>query len=383
MHTVLEQLYDFAFLQTHPLARQRPSGEQRPGEMAGHQLRRELIDAIEALNPGRNIPFLSPRARLYHLLHMHYVDGLTVQKAANALGISLRQAHRDLRHGEETVAAIVWARRTNEQPADSAPSYSSQTEVERLKTRPRLTDIRDLLERGHKAGEKLIEARGLHLNQAIPTQSALVLVDPVIAQQVWISLLCYCVGHAQAGPMLVQLQMTGECAVITLQYVPSQETDSQWNVDPAVMQLAAKLDWVIKVEDESASTSRRVTIRIPLHKATVLVIDDNAGLAELIERYLTGQTCRVMAAHNGWTGLQMAQDLLPDVIILDVMMPDMDGWEVLQILHSAPATASIPAVICSVLHNPDLAASLGATLYLVKPIRRDDLLGALHQVGIV
>jgi DNA-binding response OmpR family regulator len=118
-------------------------------------------------------------------------------------------------------------------------------------------------------------------------------------------------------------------------------------------------------------------------RATVLVVDDNAGLAAMIERYLTGQACRVVAAHNGWQGVRMAQILLPDVIILDVMMPDMDGWEVLQALRGSPATARIPAVICSVLHNPELAASLGVAFYLVKPIRRDDLLTALHQVGIV
>jgi CheY-like chemotaxis protein len=65
------------------------------------------------------------------------------------------------------------------------------------------------------------------------------------------------------------------------------------------------------------------------------------------------------------------------------MMPDMDGWEVLQILRNTPATTHIPAVICSLFRNPELAASLGATVYLVKPIRRDDLLGALHQVGVL
>ena len=135
-------------------------------------------------------------------------------------------------------------------------------------------------------------------------------------------------------------------------------------------------------EDQPGGTLVKI-----LHMATcgprVLVIDDNEGLAEMLDRYLTGHACRVTAATSGREGLRLAQELVPDAIVLDVMMPDMDGWDVLQRLRVHPRTANIPVIIYSVINDPDLAYSLGATLFLPKPVRRDDVLTALHQLGVV
>jgi CheY-like chemotaxis protein len=75
--------------------------------------------------------------------------------------------------------------------------------------------------------------------------------------------------------------------------------------------------------------------------------------------------------------------MLPDAIILDVMMPEMDGWEFLQRLRARPETALIPVVICSIFNDPELAYSLGASLYLPKPVSRDNVLKALRQLGVV
>jgi len=63
-------------------------------------------------------------------------------------------------------------------------------------------------------------------------------------------------------------------------------------------------------------------------------------------------------------------------------MPEMSGWEVLQRLRNHPKTAQIPVIICSVLNNPVLAYSLGASLFLPKPINREDVLSALRQLGV-
>jgi CheY-like chemotaxis protein len=65
------------------------------------------------------------------------------------------------------------------------------------------------------------------------------------------------------------------------------------------------------------------------------------------------------------------------------MMPEMDGWELLQRLRNHPQTADIPVVICSVINNPDLAYSLGASLFLPKPVSRDDVLEALRQLDVL
>ena len=122
---------------------------------------------------------------------------------------------------------------------------------------------------------------------------------------------------------------------------------------------------------------------VTAHGPTVLVIDDNDGLVKLVQRYLTDRDCRVIAATNGEEGLRLAQELLPDAIVLDVMMPEMDGWELLQRLRNRPQTATIPVIICSVISDPELAYSLGAALSLPKPISRRDVMDALHQLGVM
>ncbi len=65
------------------------------------------------------------------------------------------------------------------------------------------------------------------------------------------------------------------------------------------------------------------------------------------------------------------------------MMPEMDGWELLQRLNTHPQTADIPVIICSVINDPDLAYSLGASLFLPKPVSRAGVLEALRQLGVM
>ena len=100
----------------------------------------------------------------------------------------------------------------------------------------------------------------------------------------------------------------------------------------------------------------------------VLVIDDDASVCELVERFLGEAGMRTVAAADGISGLAMARKLRPDVITLDAVMPEMDGWEVLSTLKSDPATADIPVVMVSFLEQRERGFALGAADYVVKPI---------------
>jgi CheY-like chemotaxis protein len=113
-----------------------------------------------------------------------------------------------------------------------------------------------------------------------------------------------------------------------------------------------------------------------------LVIDDQAGLSELIQRYAADRALEVLAASDALTGLKLAREIRPGAILLDLMMPGMDGWELLQRLRTTPDTADLPVVICSVINDPELAYSLGASYFLAKPITREALMVALAQIGL-
>ena len=381
----LEHLYDFPYLQRLPLAQAGALSAEHAGPTPGQRLQHELIAAIEALNPGRDVAFRSSRARLYNLLLLHYVEGKTVQEAAHELGVSRRQAHRDLGHGEESVAAVLWMRHAPppapEQPRATQLS-SVRAEMERLETHPRLTDVRSLLQQAQQAVERLAQQRAVTLQADLPAQPVTISADPVVARQVLINTLSRAIEQAQPGTMRLTLA-TGEDQVsLTLGYGPAPEAADAPVIDYVIAQLADRLGWTTQQADRPGGL-RTVTLALQAHGPTVLVIDDNAGLVELLKDYLTGHACRVVAATSGREGLRLAQEAAPHAIVLDVMMPEIDGWELLQRLRNHPHTAAIPVIICSVFNNPELAYSLGASLFLPKPVSRDDILAALRRLGVV
>ena len=383
---VLEHLYDFPYLEGHPLAAEsaEPAGAGRPAETPGQRLRREAMAAIEALSPGPGVPLRAPHARVYNLLHLHYVEGMTIQETARELSISLRQAYRDLRHGEESVAAVLWSRRATPAPpgAGAAQASSVQTEIARLETHPRPVDLQRLLQYAQKAVERLAAQRAVDLHiEALP-EPTIVAADQAVAQQVLVNILSYAVQQAQAGALEVGLAPEKEQVCLTLRYVRDPKATGALVINDVVKQLVARLGWGVQQEDQPAG-ARLLTLRMPAHGSTVLVIDDNEGLVELLERYLAGYACRLVAATSGPAGLELAQELVPDAIVLDVMMPGMDGWELLQIMRTRPQTAAIPVIICSVFNDPELAYSLGASLFLPKPVSRDGILAALRQLDLV
>lgn len=102
--------------------------------------------------------------------------------------------------------------------------------------------------------------------------------------------------------------------------------------------------------------------------ATVLVIDDDPAARELIARCLVNEGFQVHASASGEAGLQVAKELRPDAITLDVMMPSMDGWAVLQALKADPDLANIPAIVVTFVNDKDHGLALGAAEYLTKPI---------------
>ena len=112
---------------------------------------------------------------------------------------------------------------------------------------------------------------------------------------------------------------------------------------------------------------------------TVLVIEDDPGARDLLTRFLTKEGYRVETAAGGEAGLRLARELHPDIITLDVMMPDMDGWAVLSDLKADPDLADIPVVMLTIVDNKNLGYALGAADYLTKPIQRDRLLAVLAK----
>lgn len=117
----------------------------------------------------------------------------------------------------------------------------------------------------------------------------------------------------------------------------------------------------------------------PSDAPIVLVIDDDAAGRDLIARMLARQGLRAEAAGSGADGLRRARELRPSLILLDVLMPGTDGWNVLAQLKADPQLAPIPVVMISVTAQQALGSTLGAADYLVKPVHNDRLVQAIRR----
>lgn len=388
----LENLYDLPTLQRHPLAARVQHG---PDELPGHRLRHELMAAVESLNPGTTVAARSGAARLYRLMYLHYVGGMTLQETAYELGISLRQAYRDLRRGQESVSEILRYRLGHDtadaaaapqdvspathsppRPTDAAALSSVESEVQRLAEEPSVIQLHEVIDAGMKAVARLADARDVRLAHSLPPTPVPVTTRATPAQQVIVGLLSASIQAAAAGGTVhLALQADEGQAELRLRFPMAQES----TLPPVIARLIDSLGW--RFSSTRSTTQQTFTLRMG-GGGVVLIIDDNAGLVELLERYLTGERYRVLSARSGPEGLALAGRAVPDVIVMDLMMPGMDGWELLQHLRTQPQTRQTPVIICSVINDPALAYSLGASQFISKPVTKETLLAALQQVGV-
>jgi CheY-like chemotaxis protein len=154
---------------------------------------------------------------------------------------------------------------------------------------------------------------------------------------------------------------------------------SSWEAALApVQELASLGQAAVRLLGEAGALAG-LALRLPrVPQRTVLVVDDNRDALEFFHRVLPYHGYRVVSAATGREALQQARTLLPHAIVLDVMMPEQDGWDVLQVLRNQPETQEIPVVICSVLRAAELALSMGASAFLAKPLTEDALLTVLR-----
>ena len=115
---------------------------------------------------------------------------------------------------------------------------------------------------------------------------------------------------------------------------------------------------------------------------SIVVIEDDRRSLDLMAAYLSGAAITVVTARDGQSGLNAVRRDHPSAVLLDIRMPGIDGWEVLRALKEDPETAHIPVIVVSIVDERSRGAALGAAGYLVKPVSRDELLGALNAIGL-
>jgi DNA-binding response OmpR family regulator len=119
------------------------------------------------------------------------------------------------------------------------------------------------------------------------------------------------------------------------------------------------------------------------YAANILAVDDEPALTELMHFHLVRAGHHVTTAANGWEAIDCVKRRRPDIILLDLMLPDLDGFGVCEILRRDPLTATIPIIIVSAWSSPDsrhLGLELGALDYITKPFSPQELVERVNRL---
>jgi len=380
----LAHLYDHAFLQNQPLAAMLDRENNLDQVSRAQRVRRLLLDCIERLRPPTDAP--ADTARAYAILNNHYLDGVPMPSVAAKLGLSERQAYRELEKGVKAITNLLW-----EQIGHGAASGSrqqiAQQEVDRLRpaARAESIDLADLVSKISVLLKPLSEQTGLRIEPAAPEQWSPVIADRTMLRQALLNLSSHALRVARGNVVVAVTRLnedwqidlresTTAIAPVPVKYDDVEQTAIGLTVARSLIQASGG-----RLEIE-AGARWRARISLPrARQATVLAIDDNADIVALFQRYLAGHAVSVVGAKSAEEALRLAVELQPQVITLDVMIPTQDGWEILQKLKTTPETQGLPVVICSVLHEPQLAQAMGANGYVTKPVSQEKLLETLRR----
>jgi signal transduction histidine kinase/CheY-like chemotaxis protein len=115
----------------------------------------------------------------------------------------------------------------------------------------------------------------------------------------------------------------------------------------------------------------------------VMVIDDDPSALQLVQDYLSEYAYQVVGVVNSSQAVELARRLRPAVVITDIMMPNVSGWEILRELKGDKETSDIPIIVLSIIEQKTIGFYLGAADYLIKPINRDALLASITRIARV
>lgn len=393
VHGALAHLYDHAYLQGHPLA-ESLAPETMP-DARGRALRRLLLHGLQDLKPPPEAPLDSPGWRHYQYLYLRYVEAKPVAEIAGGLAVSERQTRRRHRDALTALARVVWdhwramnvvageSSRAPNLPTPSAPDSPLDTELRWIGGGPvSSTDVAEMIEGALAIVGRLANQYAIEISFVGPAPAAPVLGDRGILRQALVGALVYAIQHAVDRRVMVSVASSLDQSTITVK--SSQRTPrSAGVVSPQgelgdVRRLLRAWQGELTLRTEASDLIVELTFPSARPRG-ILIVDDNPDVCQLYRRYLGSSGYQVVEASSGDAALQLITELRPACIVLDVMMPIRDGWEILQVLRGQPDSRDIPVLVCSVLQQRELALSLGATDFLAKPISQQGLLAALTR----
>jgi len=358
-----------------------------------------IIRAIEDLSPSPAVPPTAPIRCIYELLYPRYIHVLTQEEAAARLGITPRHLRRRQREAVHVLAKHLWEQRGLGTPMEISPSpdETAQPQMVALKdtTSPEwlsqvrqelaslqvsspgiVTDVDKAIRGAAQIGRTLAARQDVRLVTEYVEPNLSAAIHPSALRQALIAAIVQVTQCMSSGEITLRAERDDRHIKITMTAQPvAMDGLPELTL---CQEILAVHGGSIEVSHEQQRTF--IWMELPSsEEVIVLVIDDNADLVHFYQRYTTGTRYRIVHASEGQLVWEIIEAAAPGIIVLDVMLPDVDGWELLTHLRKNSATCSIPCVVCSVIREKELALALGAAVYVPKPVHRGQFIRALDQ----
>jgi CheY-like chemotaxis protein len=356
-------------------------------EQGSEVLWRLLTKAIEGLKPSPDVPATSHVWRLYNILVCRYTKDMTQEETAERLGISPRHLRR-----EQQLAVEVLARRLLEQKSATddepkageavlATSWHSQLRQELASLQKNspgaVSNVKEVVLKVAQRSQVAASYQNVVLELEHVQPHLTVTLHPSVLQQILVEVIESFMDHHTGGQLKFQAQQQGQNVILTV---------SGFLAKDVKLPVSDFVKEILDAEGGSARThvnDQQGFFELILPSArqiTVLVVDDNQDLVHFYKRYTANTKYQLHHVSEGHHVLEKLLTLSPHIVVLDVMLPDTDGWELLAQLQRHAVARSIPVIVCSVIKGEEFASVLGATRFLAKPVSRQQFLEALEQV---
>ena len=402
LHKALVHLYDPTTLRASPLVALFCLEQPQNPAAALQQL---LLAAIEELKPSAETPPQAKAWRTYRVLFHRYTEQCSQREVMATLGLSERQLRREEHLALQLLADRLWAQyglalrapspsgapstaKEDQEILDAGtPSREEELEWVRKSLAGETAEVDTVIQGAVSIITPLLRAYQVRLALNIPQGLPQVLIAPATLRQALLNVLAAAIRSVPKGQVQLCAQEQGQ--TVEVRVVPQREHSPYISLSPndlenleMARQLVALAGASLKVTPgQGHAQSFLASFSLPTgRKGTVLFIEDNADTLELFQRCLTGTRYRFLGTRDPDEALALTDTARPWAIVLDLMMPGMDGWEVLGRLREHPRTRGIPILVCSILPQEQLALTLGAAAFLRKPVSRAALLAALDQI---
>jgi CheY-like chemotaxis protein len=419
MRRALFNLYDPGVLRRSPLVRLFELDRRRNPAFA---LQRVLADAIEALRPDESVPSEAGAWRVYRILCDRYVERYTQQEVARDLALSVRQLRRWEKTAQQMLIDYLWAqynlgkkphllaglpvgedvdgeiedldedvREDREEERDASAVVVGPTREQEIAWLERGTpsepaDVQDLVQSVLTVVAPLLQAAGAAVDWRPPGNLPLVTVQVTTTRQALIDIITAAVHSLPGCCVDIHADVSSTRERVHLRVaVRSSGSELGYPAEAANLDLARDLlgisgGTIDIVADPDAAVPFAIDVTLPsVERTVVLVIDDNIDTLRLFQSYLSGTRYRFVGTSSPDEALALAVQVAPSVILLDVMLPGIDGWELMGRLREHPRVRGVPIVVCTILAQEQLALALGASGFIHKPVTQAAFLDALDR----